>query len=254
MKISVITVCFNSEKTIGDTIRSVVTQTHGDIEYIVVDGGSSDGTREIVHSFGEDIARFVSEPDNGLYDAMNKGLALATGDVVGFLHSDDMFADQHVISGVASALMLHETDSVYGDIQYVDQKNTDKILTFRTSGNYHRYKFWFGWSPPHPTFYMKRSFYQKHGGFDTTFKIAADYDSLLRYMVKGRITSTYNPMVRVRMRVGGVSNRTMTNVRQKWAEDYRAMQKNGFGNPLTHFLKTMRPVAHFYRSPKYLFE
>ncbi len=228
MKISVITVCFNSEKTIGDTIRSVVTQTHGDIEYIVVDGGSSDGTGEIVHSFGEDIARFVSEPDNGLYDAMNKGLAMATGDMVGFLHSDD--------------------------IQYVDQEDTGKILTFRKSGNYHRYKFWFGWSPPHPTFYMKRSLYQKHGGFDTTFKIAADYNSLLRYLVKGRITSTYNPMVRVRMRVGGVSNRTMTNVRQKWAEDYRAMQKNGFGNPMTHFLKTMRPVAHFYRSPKYLFE
>lgn len=254
MKISIITVCFNSEKTIGDTIRSVVTQTHGDIEYIVIDGGSSDETREIVSSFGEGVARFVSEPDNGLYDAMNKGLALATGDVVGFLHSDDMLADQHVISCIASSLTTNNTDSVYGDIQYVDQEDTGKILTFRTSGNYHRYKFRFGWSPPHPTFYMKRTFYQKYGGFDTTFQIAADYDALLRYMIKYKITSVYDPRIRVRMRVGGVSNRTMKNVRQKWAEDYRAMQKNGFGNPITHFLKTMRPVAHFYRSPKYLFE
>jgi len=254
MKISIITVCFNSEKTIGDTIRSVVSQTHRDIEYIVVDGGSSDGTPGIIRSFGDKVARWTSEPDGGLYDAMNKGLSMATGEALGFLHSDDIFADPTVISCVASSMLQQKTDSVYGDIQYVDQMDSEKILTYRKSGNYHRYKFWFGWSPPHPTFYMKRSLYEKYGGFDTNFSIAGDYDAMLRYLVRFRISSYYDPGIRVRMRVGGVSNRTMKNVRKKWAEDHRAMQKNGFGNPLTHFLKSMRPVAHFYRSPKYLFE
>jgi len=254
MKVSVITICYNSEKTIEDTIRSVISQSHTDIEYIIVDGNSTDSTISIIKSFSNQVTNWVSEPDKSLYDALNKGLAMATGEVVGFLHSDDMFADNQVIASVVDSFDAGPVDSVYGDIQYVDQLDTDKTLTFRKSGKFRRIKFWFGWSPPHPTFYMKRALYEKYGGFDISFKIAADYDTLLRYLIRERVTTIYNPAIRVKMRVGGISNKTMKNVSQKWGEDHRAMKKNNFGNPITLFLKTMRPVAHFYRSPKYLFE
>ena len=254
MKISVITICHNSEKHLEHTIKSVLSQTHHDIEYIIVDGNSTDTTTNIIRSFGSGISKWISEPDNGLYDALNKGLALATGDVVGFLHSDDFFADSEVLSKVAGLFEKEVTDSVYGDIQYVDQDDIRKLLTNRRYGKCRLWKFWLGWAPPHPTFYVKREYYTKYGAFDTSFDIAADYDCILRFLVQHMIRASYIPEVLVRMRVGGVSNRTMKNVRKKWREDYRAMKKNGFGNLLTLFFKTMRPVAHFYKSPKYLFE
>ena len=254
MKISVITICHNSEKHLEHTIKSVLSQTHEDIEYIIVDGNSTDTTTNIIRSFGSGISKWISEPDNGLYDALNKGLAMATGDVVGFLHSDDFFADSEVLSKVAVLFEKTDVHSVYGDIQYVDQADIGKPLTNRRYGKYRLWKFRLGWAPPHPTFYVKREVYDEYSGFDTSFDIAADYDCILRFLVKHKITVAYIPEVMVRMRVGGVSNRTMKNVRKKWREDYRAMQKNGFGNLLTLFFKTMRPVAHFYKSPKYLFE
>jgi len=254
MKISVITICHNSENFIANTIYSVLAQSYPDIEYIVVDGHSQDKTVEIIRSFGTRIHKWISEPDTGLYDALNKGIEMATGDIIGFLHSDDLFANERVIEKVAAAFEKHETDSIYGDIQYVDQENIQKILTNRKSGNFHRWKFYLGWSPPHPTFYLKRNCYLKYGLFDTSFDIAGDYDSLLRFLMKNQISTLYIPDVRVKMRVGGVSNRTMKNIRKKWREDYRAMKQNGFGNLFTLFLKTMRPIAHFRKSPKYLFE
>lgn len=254
MKISVITICHNSEKNIEHTIKSVLSQTHKNLEYIIVDGHSTDGTADIIRSFGPKISKFVSEPDKGLYDALNKGVGMATGEVIGFLHSDDFFANSNVLSKVSEMFEQRNPDSVYGDIQYVDQLDIRRILTNRRYGKCRIWKFKLGWAPPHPTFYVKRKFYEKYGAFDTSFDIAADYDCILRFLVKHKLTSTYVPEVMVRMRVGGVSNRTMKNVRKKWREDYRAMRKNGFGNLLTLFFKTMRPVAHFYKSPKYLFE
>ena len=254
MKISVITICHNSEKHIAHTIQSVLSQTHRDIEYIIVDGNSADDTISIIKSFGTGISKWVSEPDQGLYDALNKGVKMATGDVIGFLHSDDFFANSEVLSKVAGLFEKENTDSVYGDIQYVDQDDIRKLLTNRKYGTCRLWKFRLGWAPPHPTFYVKKENYEKYGAFDTSFDIAADYDCILRFLVKHKIRASYIPEVMVRMRVGGVSNRTMKNVRKKWREDYRAMRKNGFGNLLTLFLKTMRPVAHFYKSPKYLFE
>jgi glycosyltransferase len=255
MKISVITISRNSVSSIGDTIRSVISQTHPDLEYIIVDGQSVDGTAEVIRSFGSAITRWISEPDDGLYDALNKGLALATGEVVGFLHSDDVFEDERVIETVAVSFSEATTqEAVYGDIRYVDQSDPRKILTNRKSGKFRRWKFLFGWSPPHPTFYMKRDLYLKHGGFDTTFDIAGDYEVMLRYLVRNRISAVYVPEIRVRMRVGGVCNRTMKNIRKKWKEDHRAMKKNHFGNLVTLFFKTMRPIAHFSKSPRYLFE
>ncbi len=254
MTVSIITVCHNSESSIAATIRSVLAQKFSGIEYIIIDGASNDGTVEIIKSFGTQISKWVSEPDHGLYDALNKGIAMATGDVIGFLHSDDFFLDDHVIEKVVDLFERKHADSVYGDIQYVDQNDISKVLTDRKSGNYHRWKFKLGWLPPHPTFYTRRIFYQQYGLFDTSFNIAGDYDSMLRFLVKNKIRATYLPEVMVRMRVGGVSNRTMENIKKKWREDYRAMKKNNCGNLFTLFLKTMRPIAHFHRSPKYLFK
>jgi glycosyltransferase len=254
MRISVITVCHNSEKYLEHTIRSVITQTHKDLEYIIVDGNSEDGTKDVIRSFGSSVTKWISEPDNGLYDALNKGLAMATGDVIGFLHSDDFFVRDTVLSSIAGAFERNICDSVYGDIQYVDPANTDQPLTNRKAGKFRRYRLLLGWSPPHPTFYVKRTVYEQFGGFDTSFSIAGDYDSMIRFLAKRQITAIYVPEVLVRMRVGGISNRTMQLVRRKWKEDYRAMRENGFGNPITAFLKMMRPVAHFAKSPKYLFD
>lgn len=254
MKISVITACHNSEKYIEHTIRSVVSQTHRDLEYIIVDGKSEDQTIEIIRSFGSSVSKWISEPDRGLYDALNKGLEMATGDVVGFLHSDDFFTTDKVLENIALTFEKEKSMAVYGDIQFVDPADVERPLTNRKAGKCSRLKLLMGWSPPHPAFYARRTVYEQYGGFDTSFSIAGDYDSIIRFLVKQRISAVYLPQVLVRMRVGGVSNRTMKLVRKKWAEDYRAMRKNGFGNPLTIFLKTMRPVAHFARSPKYLFD
>lgn len=254
MKVSIITACHNSENFIGQTIRSVLSQTHPGIEYIIVDGQSQDRTVEIIKSFGSQISTWVSEPDKGLYDALNKGIELASGEIVGFLHSDDFLADEHVIEKIVELFAGSHADSVYGDIQYVDQNDVTKILTNRKSGRYNIRKFRSGWLPPHPTFYAKRLFYEKFGAFDTSFDIAADYDCMLRFLFKNKISVAYLPEVMVKMRVGGVSNRTMKNISRKWQEDYRAMKSNNFGNLLTLFLKTMRPIAHFYQSPRYLFK
>ncbi|MEI7983015.1 MAG: glycosyltransferase family 2 protein [Bacteroidota bacterium] len=254
MKVTVITTCYNSEKFIAHAIQSVLSQTHNDLEYIIVDGNSQDHTLEIIKSFGPRISKWASSPDKGLYDALNKGLEMATGEVVGFLHSDDFFANEFVIKKVSDLFESTNSDSVYGDVRYVDQINVSKILTSRKSGKFSLLKLKLGWLPPHPTFYVKSELYHKSGLFDITFDIAADYDSMLRLLVKLRISTVYLPEVMVKMRVGGVSNRTMKNISKKWREDYRAMKKNDFGNILTLFIKTMRPIAHFYRSPKYLFE
>jgi glycosyltransferase len=254
MKFTVITVCYNSEKHLASTIGSVASQIYGNVEYIVVDGLSKDNTVNIIRSLEGKISRWISEPDHGLYDAMNKGIALATGDVVGFLHSDDFFSNDHVIGKMAEVFARTGADAVYGDIRYVDQSDASKVLTSRKYGQYKRWKMQLGWHPPHPAFYVKREFLVNGGLFDTSFSIAADYDLMLRLLIGKKIRAEYIPEVLVKMRVGGVSNRTMPNVRKKWREDYRCMRKNHFGTPLTIFLKTMRPVAHFLQSPRYLFE
>jgi glycosyltransferase len=254
MKVSVITVCYNSEKHLADAIESVAAQVYPEVEYIVVDGQSKDNTLQIIREKNDRISKWISEPDGGLYDAMNKGIALSGGAVVGFLHSDDFFSHAQVIEKIAAVFASTGTDAVFGDIRYVDQSDTSKILTSRKYGKYSRLKMYFGWHPPHPAFYVKRELLVNGGLFDTSFDISADYDQMLRLLTGKRIRVEYIPEVLVKMRVGGVSNRTMGNVRKKWREDYRALRKNHFGSPLTIFLKTMRPVVHFLKSPRYLFE
>lgn len=227
MKISVITITYNSEKTLRDTIESVLGQSYKDIEYIIVDGKSKDSTCDIVREYGDRISQFVSEKDNGLYDALNKGIRMATGDVVGFMHSDDIYASPDSLKLIAEAFVVKNVDSVYGDLVYVDKDDTSKIVRFWRSGKFSRTRALTGWMPPHPTFYMKREVYNLRGGFNTTFKIAADYESILRYLVRFKVSTYYIPIILVRMRVGGESNKSLKNVIRKSMEDLRAMQTNG---------------------------
>lgn len=245
MKVSVITIAYNSGKSIADAIKSVMEQTYPNIEYIIVDGQSTDNTMDIVQSFGARITKQISEPDKGIYDALNKGIRLAEGDVVGFLHSDDIFAGPDVIADVVGLFSEKQTDSVYGDLQYVYKNDTSRVFRNWKAGVFSMKKLRFGWMPPHPTFYVKKQVYDQHGLFDTSFKIAADYESMLRFLGKHRITTAYLPRVMVKMRIGGASNRSLKNIIRKSREDLRAMKVNSFGNIVTLAGKNFRKLNQF---------
>jgi glycosyltransferase len=245
MKISIITITYNSEKTLRDTIESVLSQSYNDIEYVIVDGKSKDSTCEIIRSYGDRISTFVSEKDDGLYDALNKGIRLSTGDVVGFLHSDDIFASTETIKMIAEAFTKFKVDSVYGDLVYVDQNDTDKIIRFWRSRKFSRARALTGWMPPHPTFYLKREVYMNYGGFNTTFKIAADYESILRFLVRFKVSTFYIPLVLIRMRLGGESNKSIKNVIRKSVEDIRAMHINGLISFVALFNKNASKFKQF---------
>lgn len=226
MKISVITATHNSAKTLEDTMNSLNIQDYPDIEYIIVDGDSTDSTLKIVEQYGHRVTTLISEKDNGIYDALNKGIALATGDVVGFLHSDDLFADDKVLSRIATEFSKESIDAIYGDLHYVSKCDTTKIIRRWISGNYKINKFRNGWMPPHPTFYMKREHYLSLGGFDLTYSISSDYESMVRYLWKNKLCAAYIPKVIINMRIGGESNRSLANIRKKIKEDTKVMMKS----------------------------
>ncbi len=251
MKISVITIAYNSGHSIADAITSVVSQTYPDVEYIIVDGKSKDNTVEVVKSFGTKISKFVSEPDKGIYDALNKGIRMATGDVIGFMHSDDLFASDDILAKVAALFNANDIDSVYGDLEYVYKEDTNKVLRYWKSGSFSLRKLRMGWMPPHPTFYVKRAIYEKYGVFNTSFRISADYDTMLRFLGKHRISTLYLPEVMVKMRVGGASNRSLKNIIQKSKEDYQAIQDNNFGTIFTLLFKNLRKVTQFIMKQKH---
>lgn len=205
MKVSIITVVRNNKKTISDAIESVLNQTYKDIEYIIIDGASSDGTLEVIESYKDSIAKFISERDSGLYDAMNKGLALASGDIVGILNSDDFYANEFVIERVVKEFKSRHVDSVYGDLVYVKPDNLDKTVRYYDSSYFNPKKFAYGWMPAHPTFFVKRWVYEKYGLFRTDLKIASDFDILVRFLYTHKISYAYIKEVLVKMRTGGVS-------------------------------------------------
>ncbi|MEK6659136.1 MAG: glycosyltransferase family 2 protein [Campylobacterota bacterium] len=205
MKISIITVVRNNKKTIKDAVESVLGQTHKDIEYIIIDGASTDGTVEVVKSYGNKISKFVSEPDNGLYDAMNKGIAFASGDVVGILNSDDFYIDNGVIERIVKEFEKSQVDSVFADLVYVRSENLDKIVRHYDSSYFTPQKFAYGWMPAHPTFFVKRWVYEKYGVFRTDLKIGADFDILARFLYTHKISYSYMKEILVKMRLGGVS-------------------------------------------------
>ncbi|HCQ6744252.1 TPA: glycosyltransferase, partial [Escherichia coli] len=227
MRISIITATYNSEKTLLDTLLSLEKQTHPDIEYIVVDGASKDNTIELIKSNCTRVSKIICEPDHGIYDALNKGIQAASGDVIGFLHSDDLLAYDDVIADIAKTFESTGCDAIYGDLEYVAQNDTTKRIRLWESGSFSRFKMTVGWMPPHPSFYMKRECYSQFGCFSLDYRISADYDSLLRYILKQRISIEYLPKVLVKMRVGGISNRSVSSMVKKSMEDIRVMKQNG---------------------------
>ena len=251
MKITIITVSYNAAKTIGDTLRSVREQSYQQIEHIVIDGGSTDQTLDIVAAEGTHVAKVVSEKDEGLYDAMNKGLALATGDVVGFLNSDDVFANADVLTAVAQAMVEPSTDACYGDLVYVAPDDTRKVIRYWRSREYERGLFERGWVPAHPTFYARRELYERFGGFDLRLGLAADFDVLLRLIGVHGITTTYIPHVLVRMRLGGASNESLPSVIRQNVDIARAFRKYGWKVGMKPFVfKMMLRISQFVRKPQ----
>ncbi|MBN3209690.1 glycosyltransferase [Pectobacterium brasiliense] len=226
MKVSIITATYNSAKTISDTLKSLNAQTYPDIEYIIIDGGSKDNTLSLIKSSCSRVSVIISEPDKGIYDALNKGILSATGDIVGFLHSDDFFAYPDAVKDIVDAMRESNADAVYGDLNYISSTDNDVIVRKWISGGFDINKMKLGWMPPHPTFYMKRACYQRFGSFDLSYRISADYDSLLRYLWIHKVTVKYIPKVIINMRVGGMSNRSLSNMIMKTKEDVKAMKSN----------------------------
>jgi len=230
--LSIITVCFNSVATIRDAIDSVLSQDYPGIEYIVIDGGSTDGTGEVVRSYGSRIDVFVSERDRGIYDAMNKGLALARGDVVGMLNSDDVYSDSQAVSVLMAAMVAARADAAFADVVYVDHSDTSRVVRYYDSGRWRPLRFRYGLMPAHPTFFVKRELYARVGAFSRDYQIAADYEMLVRILYRERASYVHVPRPVVRMRTGGVSTR---GVRQSWLlnrEIVRACRANGLWTAL----------------------
>jgi glycosyltransferase involved in cell wall biosynthesis len=226
LKISVITVVLNTRKYITDAIESVLTQNYADIEYIIIDGDSKDGSLDVIKSYGDKIHLVLSEPDEGIYDAMNKGLALASGDVIGFLNSDDFYTDNNVISEIARVFANSDIHAVYGDLDYVSLYNKHQIVRKWRSGKYNRENFYKGWMPPHPTFFARKSVYDKYGGYNTQLRSSADYELMLRMGLLHNIPMQYLPKVMVKMRMGGQSNRSFKNRILAHVEDRKAWEIN----------------------------
>lgn len=247
VKVSIITVVYNNVQTLRDTIESVLAQDYPHIEYIIVDGASTDGTVELVQGYGSRIGQFISEPDKGLYDAINKGIRLASGEVVGLLHSDDLFYGTDAVSKIARTFEQQTVDSVYADLHYVDQKDTRRVVRNWHSGEFSRKRFRLGWMPPHPTFYVKKAVYEQYGLYDTEFKSAADYELMLRLLYKHNISTAYIPDTLVKMRVGGESNRSLKNRLRANREDFMAWRKNNLHPRFyTRLLKPLRKLPQFF--------
>lgn len=245
-KVSIITVLLDNKRYIQDAIESVLNQTYTNIEYIVIDGGSVDGSLEIINQYKDRISHFISEPDNGVYDALNKGLALATGDIIGLLHSDDFFENTDVVQQIVQAFLQSDCDAIYGNLKYVDNTDRDKVIRIWQSGNYLPNMFYKGWMPPHPTFYVKSSVYKKYGYFNVSLKFAADYELMLRFILKHQIKIKYLNSFLVKMRVGGASNRSITNRIKANLEDRKAWRINKLKpGLLTLLLKPFSKISQY---------
>lgn len=230
MKISIITATYNSVDTLPSCFKSIEKQTF-DIEYVVVDGNSKDGTLQLIKQ-ANIINKYISEPDDGIYDALNKGLEIASGDIIGFLHSDDLFASNDIIENIYLTFERTCADIVYGDLEYVDKSNTNKVIRKWESRTFKMELLKRGWMPAHPTVFIKRDVYKKHGVFDLNFKIAADYDLMLRIFSDSSLKFAYLPKVVTKMRVGGESNKSFKNILLKSIEDYKVLRKNKIKYPL----------------------
>ena len=247
MKVSIITSCYNREATVCGAIESVLAQDCPDIEYIVVDGASRDGSMEVVRKYQDKIARVISEPDHGMYEAINKGIRMATGDVIGLVHSDDFLYDEHVISDVVKEFERTGADFVYGDGIFVDAEDTKRVVRNWKGGSYSRWKVKCGWLPLHPTCYIRRDVMLREGLYNESYKIAADTDLLVRYLYKADLKVSYLKRKIVRMRMGGLSTDSAKR-RMMWDEDIRVYRSHGFRPVLTKLMKMMWKVPQFVKA------
>lgn len=250
MKISVITAVYNSEATVGEAIASVAAQTYPDVEHLVVEGKSKDGSLAAIERASHDRMRLISEPDEGIYDALNKGVRNATGDVVGFIHSDDFLAHDGVLARIAAAFADPAVEAVFSDLVYVSQADTSRVIRHWSTGAFHPRRLKYGWMPAHPTLYLRREVYERFGTFDKNMRIAADYDFILRYFSQATGKSVYIPEVLYKMRVGGVSNRNWAKIRQKMQEDMLAIRRNRVGGLHTLAFKNLSKVGQFLVRPQ----
>lgn len=244
-KITIITAVYNCNNTISDTIESILSQDYVNIELIVVDGGSTDGTLNKLNHYRNQIDVLITEPDLGIYDALNKGLKSATGDIIGFLHADDLYFDKGVLTKIVIAFSDTCVDVVYGDLLYVRNESTADVVRYWRSGTFYNEQLKYGWMPPHPTLYLRRSIYEKFGGFNIKYSISADYDFMLRILLNNSLRFFYISDVLVRMRIGGISNRSLSNIFQKSVEDLRIIRHHKVGSFFTLFCKNFRKLNQF---------
>ena len=247
MKVSIITTCYNREKTIAQAIESVLGQDYPDIEYIVVDGASTDDSFKVIRSYGSRITKVISERDGGMYEAINKGIKMATGEIVGLLHSDDFLFHPHIISEIVERFKRTSADIVYGDGLFVDAHETEKVIRDWRSGNYRRWKVRLGWLPLHPTVYIKRSAIERYGLYNENYKIAADSDFLVRYLYKAHLKVEYLGKYVVRMRMGGLSTDSQKR-KAMWKEDVEMFRENGFWGVPEKILKMGWKVPQFVKA------
>lgn len=248
MKLTIITATFNSAHGINKCMDSILHQDYENIEYIIIDGESKDLTLEIISEKQKThpSIKLISESDQGIYDALNKGLSAASGDIIGFVHSDDFLESNNIIGDIVSMIKSENLDGVYGDLQYVDKNNTKIVIRNWKSSEFNKSLLKRGWMPPHPTLYLKKEVYENHGLFDLSYKISADYDFMLRVFNDSELKFGYLPKVITRMRVGGASNRSLKNIIRKTKEDYRAIKRNKIGNFTTLITKNTSKLKQFF--------
>ncbi|MFO8052420.1 MAG: glycosyltransferase family 2 protein [Candidatus Omnitrophota bacterium] len=231
MKVSIITATKNQGHFLESNLQSIKEQNYSNIEHIIVDSCSDDQTKEIVGKNREKINKYICEEDQGIYEGINKGIKAASGDIIAVLNVDDIYVDEQVISDVVRSFKENDTDSVYGDLVYVDKENIDKVTRYWRAGLGDRAKISVGWMPPHPALFIKKEIYQEYGCYNTDFKISADYEIILRFLYMHRITMSYMHRLCVKMRIGGVSNRSLFSMLKKSYEDYKACKIYGIKKP-----------------------
>ena len=245
MKISIVTAVYNRKSTLSQTIESVQSQLHQKIEHIIQDGGSTDGSLNVIERLADHSTFLESSPDTGIYDAINKGISRAKGDAIGLLHSDDFYATNDVVNKVVDAFSDPKIDGVYGDLQYVSAGDTSKVIRQWVAGNYDIKRLRRGWMPPHPTVFLRRQVYEQFGLYNTSYKISADYDALLRYLGTCNLRMTYIPETLIKMRTGGESNKSFEKIIQKSFEDYRALRCNNIGGVGALLAKNFSKLPQF---------
>ncbi len=244
MRFSIVTAVFNNKELVESAVESVHSQVGVEVEHIIMDGGSTDGTLDLLKKFTYPNIILESSRDKGIYDALNKGIAKSTGDVVGILHSDDIFSSRQVLSKVAS-LFEAGVDGVYADLDYVNRVDTTQIFRKWKSGSFNSFDLELGWMPPHPTLFLRKEIYQKMGEFDLQYKIAADYDFMMRVLTTKKYKIAYLPETILKMRVGGQSNKSLKNIIRKSTEDYQIAKKYFQSPEGTILFKNIRKIPQF---------